>query len=181
MRCLLTGSVMTTAFVLVTVGACKKEEPPPQNPQGWQQGQPGYGQQPGQPGYGQQPGYPQQQPGYPQQQPGYGQQPGYPQQQPGYPPQQQPGYPQQQPGYGQPAPQPTGMPPAGGTAGMNPAPQGVPCTSDAQCVTHKCNTAAGKCSWPCQGPADCAPGMQCLTPICVPSAPAGTPGAAPVR
>ena len=175
MRSLLTSGVMATAFVLATVGACKKEEPPPQNPQGWQQGQPGYGQQPGQPGYGQQPGYPQ------QQQPGYGQQPGYPQQQPGYPPQQQPGYPQQQPGYGQPAPQPTGMPPAGGTAGMNPAPQGVPCTSDAQCVTHKCNVAAGKCSWPCQGPADCAAGMQCLTPICVPSAPAGTPGAAPVR
>jgi len=146
MRSLLTSGVMATAFVLATVGACKKEEPPPQNPQGWQQGQPGYGQQPGQPGYG-----------------------------------QQPGYPQQQPGYGQPAPQPTGMPPAGGTAGMNPAPQGVPCTSDAQCVTHKCNTAAGKCSWPCQGPADCAAGMQCLTPICVPSAPAGTPGAAPVR
>jgi hypothetical protein len=179
MRCLLTGSLMATAFVLATLGACKKEEPPPQNPQGWQQGQPGYGQ----PGYGQQPGYPQQQqPGYPQQQPGYGQQPGYPQQQqPGYP-QQQPGYPQQQqPGYGQPAPQPTSMPPAGGTAGMNPSPQGLPCTSDAQCVTHKCNTAAGKCSWPCQGPADCAAGMQCLTPICVPSAPAGTPGAAPVR
>jgi hypothetical protein len=73
------------------------------------------------------------------------------------------------------------VPPAGGTAGMNPAPQGLPCTSDAQCVTHKCNTAAGKCSWPCQGPADCAAGMQCLTPICVPSAPAGAPGAAPVR
>jgi hypothetical protein len=178
MRSLMTASVMATAFVLATLGACKKEEPPPQNPQGWQQQQqPGYGQ----PGYGQQPGYPQQQPGYGQQQPGYGQQPGYPQQQPGYP-QQQPGYPQQQPtpGYGTPPAQPTATPPAG-TAGMNPSPQGFPCTSDAQCATHKCNTAAGKCSWPCQGPADCAAGMQCLTPICVPAAPAGTPGASPVR
>ena len=143
MRCLFTATLMGTAFVLATVGACKKEEPPPQNPQSWQQGQPGYGQ-----------------PGYPQ---------------------QQPGYPQQQPGYPAPTPQPTSMPPTGGTVGMNPSPQGLPCTSDAQCVTHKCNTAAGKCSWPCQGPADCAAGMQCLTPICVPSAPAGTPGASPVR
>jgi hypothetical protein len=168
MRCLLPASLMSTAFVLATVGACKKEEPPPQNPQAWQQGQPGYGQ----PGYGQQPSYPQQQQGYPQQQPGYGQQPGYPQQQPAYPQQQQPGYPQQQP---------TSAPTAGGTAGMNPTPQGLPCTSDAQCVTHKCNTAAGKCSWPCQGPGDCAAGMQCLTPICVPMAPSGTPGASPVR
>ena len=176
MRCLLTSSLLASAFVLATVGACKKEEPPPQNPQGWQQGQPGYGQ----PGYGQQQpgGYPQQQQGYPQQQPGYPQQqPGYPQQPGGYPPQQPGGYPPQQPG-GYPPP---ATPPAGGTAGMNPTPQGLPCTSDAQCVTHKCNIAAGKCSWPCQGPADCAAGMQCLTPICVPSAPAGAPGAAPVR
>jgi hypothetical protein len=142
MRPNLTGSVIATTFVLAALGACKKDETPPPAQPGWQQ--PGYGQQP-QPGYGQQP-----QPGYGQTQP-----------QPGYtPPQPQPGYP--------PAPQPTATPAPTGT-GMNPNPQGVPCTSDAQCLTHRCNVTAGKCSWPCQGPADCSPGMQCLAPICVPT------------
>jgi hypothetical protein len=141
MRPILTGSVIATALVLAALGACKKDDPPPQNPGGWQ-GQAGYGQP--QPGYGQNP------------QPGYPAQPA------------QPGYPQQP--APQPQPQPTAAPPpATGTAGMNPTPQGLPCTQDAQCLTHKCNVAAGKCSWPCQGPADCAPGMQCLAPICVPT------------
>src|SRR5205823_11443650 len=131
------GSVIATAFVLA-LGACKKDEPPAQNPGGFQQGQPGYGQP----------------------QPGYGQpQPGYPQQQPGYPP--------QQPTAPAPTMAPTSAPPAT-AAGMNPNPQGFPCTSDAQCATHRCNVAAGKCSWPCQGPADCATGTQCLVPIRVP-------------
>jgi hypothetical protein len=165
MRLIVTGSVIAAAFVSV-LSACKKEEPPAQNPQGWQQGQPGYA-QPGQPGYAQpgQPGYAQ--PG----QPGYGQQPqpGYPQPQPGYP------QPQPQPGYPQPVPTATAAPPPATTAGMNPNPQGVPCTSDVQCLTHKCNVGAGKCSWPCQGPADCAAGMQCLAPICVPSVPTAAP------
>jgi hypothetical protein len=150
MRPILTGSVIVTAFVLAWT-ACKKDDQPAQNPGGFQQGQPGYGQQP-----------------YPQQ--GYGQpQPGYPQQQP------QPGYPQPQPTVAA-QPQPTAAPPAT-AAGMNPNPQGFPCTSDAQCATHRCNVSAGKCSWPCQGPADCAAGMQCLVPICVPvmgAAPAPT-------
>jgi hypothetical protein len=168
MRTVLIGSAIAAFVVVVTSGACKKEEPPAQNPQGWQQAQPypqqqqGYA-QPGQPGYTQpQPGYPQQQPGYTQPQQGY--------------PQQQPGYPQQQPGYTQPVPQPTAPPPAAtGTAGMNPNPQGVPCSSDAQCLTHRCNVAAGKCSWPCQGPGDCAAGMQCIAPICVPTMPSAAP------
>jgi hypothetical protein len=141
MRPILTGSAVTAAFLLVSLAACKKEDPPPQNPQGWQQGQPGYQQQPAP--------YGQPQPGQPA--------------------------PTMAPAPG-PAPAPTpGAPPAAGTAGMNPNPQGVPCTSDAQCLTHKCNVTAQKCSWPCQGPGDCAPGMQCLAPICVPS----VPGAAP--
>jgi hypothetical protein len=142
MRPILTGSVIATAFVLA-LGACKKDDPPPQNPGGFQQGQPGYGQQ--QPGYGQ-----------PQQ--------GYPQQQPGYPPAQPTTAP----------PAATSPPPAATATGMNPNPQGFPCTSDAQCATHRCNVSAGKCSWPCQGPADCGAGMQCMVPICVP-----TVGAAP--
>jgi hypothetical protein len=58
---------------------------------------------------------------------------------------------------------------------MNPNPTGLACTSDAQCVTHKCNTQLGKCSFPCQSPADCLAGYQCLTPICVPSMPAAAP------
>src|SRR5689334_20927675 len=101
MRPILTGSVIVTAFVLALT-ACKKDDPPAQNPGGFQQGQPGYGQQP-----------------YPQQ---YGEpQPGYPQQQP------QPGYPAPQPTVA-PQPQPTAAPPAAAAAGgMNPNPQGFPC------------------------------------------------------
>jgi hypothetical protein len=144
MRPILTGSVIVTAFVLALT-ACKKDDQPAQNPGGFQQGQPGYAQP------------------YPQQP--YGQPPaGYPQQQQPPPP----GYPAPQPTVAAPQPQPTAAPPPATAAGMNPNPQGFPCTSDAQCATHRCNTAAGKCSWPCQGPADCAAGMQCLVPICVP-------------
>ncbi len=105
--------------------------------------QPGYGQQPG--GYGQQPG-------------GYGQQPG------GYGQQPQPG------GYGG----GTTPPAATGTGQMStPAPMAFPCQSDAQCLTHRCNTAHSKCAWPCQTNADCAPGNQCVAPACVPAL--GTP------
>jgi hypothetical protein len=146
MRPILTGSVTAAAVCLLAFAGCKKEDPPPQNPQGWQQGQPGYGQQPP-PGYGQQPA------------PGYGQ----PQPQPtAYPP----------PQATAPAPAPT---PAAGTAGMNPSPQGFPCQADVACGTHKCNVQAGKCSFPCQTAADCLPGMQCVAPICVPTLPGAAP------
>lgn len=40
------------------VTGCKKDQPPAQSPEGFQPGQPGYGQPGSQPGYGQQPGYP---------------------------------------------------------------------------------------------------------------------------
>ncbi len=92
------GAVIATALAT----GCKKNDRPPQNAQGFQQGQTGPqpGQpQPGQPGYGQpQPG----QPGYGQPQPG---QPGYGQPQPG------------QPGYGQPQP---GQPPPAGSQAQQP-------------------------------------------------------------
>ncbi len=108
--------------------------------------------QAGQPGYGQQP-----QPG----QPGYGQQP-----QPGYGQQPQPGYGQQpQPGYGQP------------TAQLAvPGPMALPCTSDAQCVTHKCNTQYSKCAFPCETDNDCNTGSYCFKGVptgatCLPKAP----------
>lgn len=106
--------------------------------------------------------YPQQQ--YPQQQ--YPQQQ-YPQQQQQYPQQQ---YPQQQ------YPQQQQYPAAAPSATMSkPADYAFPCQSDAQCVAHRCNVAAGKCAWPCQTAADCQPGFQCLSPQCVPAI--GTPPA----
>src|SRR5688500_8559350 len=78
---------------------------------------------------------------------GYQQQPGQ------YPPQQQqPGqYPaqQQQPGYTQPQTQPVpGQAPA--TTLSTPDATAFPCQSDAQCVTHRCNTQFGKCAYPCR-------------------------------
>ncbi len=140
MRPILTGTAITSAFLLVSLAACKKEEPPAQAPV-------------------------------------YQPQPGYPAQ-PGVQP-----APYGQPVPGQPAPTmaPAPVPAAPATTAtgtMNPNPQGVPCTSDAQCLTHKCNVAAQKCSWPCQGPGDCAPGMQCLAPICVPMMPGAAPAPA---
>jgi hypothetical protein len=139
MRPILTGSAITTALLLVSLAACKKEEPPAQAPPTYQTPPPGYAQP----------------------------------------------APYGQPVPGQPAPTMAPAPgaapapvPAAPAAGMNPNPQGVPCTSDAQCLTHKCNVAAQKCSWPCQGPGDCAPGMQCLAPICVPSVPGAAPAPA---
>lgn len=158
------GFIATICSTLLLVPSCKKqEEEPPAN-------QPGYGQQ--QPGYSQQqPGYGQQQPGYqqPQQQPGYGQpQP----QQPGY---QQPQQQQPQPGYQQPQSQPSAQQPgtqqpAAPAQGQMSTPAAVafPCQTDAQCLTHRCNTQYGKCAWPCASDADCAPGNQCVAPACVP-------------
>ncbi|AUX48992.1 uncharacterized protein SOCE26_105370 [Sorangium cellulosum] len=109
--------------------------------------------------YNQQPGYQQpgqyQQPGY--QQPGQYQQPGY--QQPGQ--YQQPGY--QQPGYQQPA-----QTPAAATA--TPGPLALPCTDDGPCGTHRCNTSAGKCAFPCGGANDCKAGFTCTATVCLPGA-----------
>ncbi len=118
---------------------------------GPEQPQQGYGGPSGTPP--QQPGDGQQQPGSEQQQPGYGQ--------------QQPGYGQQQPYPQQPAPTATAAPTATGTTSQ-PAAFAFPCTSDATCMTHRCNTQAGKCAWPCQSDADCMPGNKCMAPQCVP-------------
>ena len=116
--------------------------------------------------YGQ---YPQQ--GYPQQ--GYPQQ-GYPAQpQAGYPAQPQAGYPAQ-PQAGYPAqPAPTAAPAAGG-AMATPGPLALPCTSDANCGTAKCNVQFSKCAFPCQNSAnDCASGSGCntATGFCIPGQP----------
>ena len=145
--------VVTMACLALTTGACKKDEEvepaaantayqPQQPQQGYQQPQQGY-QQPQQ---GQQ-GYQQPQQGY--QQPQQGQQ-GYPQQQ-----QQQ----QQQP-----------VAPATGTLAV-PGPLALPCSSDAQCTTAKCNVQYGKCVFPCATDFDCNPGNTCvkgLVPACMP-------------
>jgi hypothetical protein len=110
--------------------------------------------QPGQPGYGQ--------PGYGQ--PGYG----------------QPGYGQPtQPGYGQPTqPMATATPTS---TGLPPAPLSPPCQQlEGTCGFARCNMAAGRCAFPCNGPQDCIAGSTCLgagTPlaVCTP----GLPGMAP--
>lgn len=55
-----------------------------------------------------------------------------------------------------------------GAALSQPGPLALPCSSDAQCLTHRCNVAAGKCAWPCQTDNDCIPGMACIAPTCLP-------------
>lgn len=62
---------------------------------------------------------------------------------------------------------PTVAPAAAGT--MNPNPTGFACTADGPiCGTHHCNTAAGKCAFPCLSAADCLAGMQCAGQFCIP-------------
>lgn len=101
------------------------------------------------------------------------------------PPPQQPMYAPQAPGaqpaptvaQPAPAPQPTVAPtaaPAPGAAPTGqlsqPSPMALACTSDANCLTHRCNTQFGKCAWPCQSDVDCNPGNRCMGGACVPSA-----------
>lgn len=89
----------------------------------------------------------------------------------------QPGYGQPQPGYGQPQPgygQPTAQPTMTATLSQ-PGPMAPPCQSDANCLTHRCNTQFGKCVVPCQTPNDCNPGNNCMMGGCFPAvAPGGT-------
>ena len=101
-----------------------------------------------------------------QQQPVQGQQ-GYQQPQQGYPQPQQ-GSPQ--PAQQQPAQQaPVAAAPTGTLA--VPGPLALPCSSDSQCTTAKCNTQYGKCVFPCATDFDCNPGNSCvkgLVPACMP-------------
>jgi hypothetical protein len=138
MRTIVFGCLTATAALAIALAACKREEPA-QNPQGYQQVQPGYA-QPAQTGYYQQP-------------------------QPTAQPQPYP----QATVAPQPYPQtaPASVPAAAGT--MNPNPTGFACTADGPvCGTHHCNTAAGKCSFPCLSAADCLAGMQCAGQFCIP-------------
>jgi hypothetical protein len=72
----------------------------------------------------------------------------------------------------QPGPAPTGAQPAPTAAAAGtlatPSPMALPCTSDAACLTHKCNMQFGKCAWPCVSETDCNPGNQCMAGACVP-------------
>lgn len=108
-------------------------------------------------------------------------------------PAQQGGYPQQptQPaGYGQPPAQPGYQPapaaPAPAAPAATPAPAPVapaatplstpgplalPCTSDANCATAKCNTQFGKCVFPCQNDNDCIAPNRCMAGACLPAVP----------
>lgn len=127
-------------------------------------------QQPQQP-YPQQPYPQQQQQAYPQQQ----QQ--FPQQQQQFPQQQQPQqqtFPQQQQQQPQPQalpqPSPTPVAPAAGGQMATPGPLALPCSNDGACGLGRCNTAAGKCAFPCLGPADCNSTSSCntMTGFCLP-------------
>jgi hypothetical protein len=114
----------------------------------------------------------------PPQQPMYQQYPQQPQQQ--YPQQQYPAATAQPtampaPTVAQPMPQPTAMTPAPTPTGAatpgalsQPSPMALPCQSDAQCLTHRCNTQFGKCAWPCQSDNDCVAGNHCMAGACVP-------------
>lgn len=106
-----------------------------------------------------------------------------PAQQGGYPPQPQPAgvaQPPAQPGYTAAPPAATPAAPPAGTPAAAPAataplsapgPLALPCTSDAQCVLAHCNTAAGKCVFPCQNDNDCIAPNRCQVGACLPAAP----------
>ena len=108
-----------------------------------------------------------------------------PPQQGGYPQQGQPagyGQPPAQPGYAQPAPTapapaaapaavpaPAAAAPAGAPL-STPGPLALPCSSDANCATHHCNTQFGKCVFPCLNDGDCIAPNRCMAGACLPSA-----------
>jgi len=93
-----------------------------------------------------------------------------------YSPAQGPGTPvTQAPGYGDGAASPPVLAasPAAPTAApgaalSTPNPLALPCTVDANCLTHRCNVAAHQCAWPCQTDSDCMPGNACIAPTCLP-------------
>ena len=101
---------------------------------------------------------------------------GYGQPQQGY---GQPGYGQPQPGYGQPQ-QP---PPQPASTGLPPAALSPPCQQlEGTCGFARCNMAAGRCAFPCNGTQDCIQGSTCLgagtaLAVCTPALPGMAPPA----
>ena len=54
-------------------------------------------------------------------------------------------------------------PTAPAAGGMSvPGPMAFPCTSDAQCGLHHCNTQYQKCAFPCASDVDCLQGSSCV-------------------
>jgi hypothetical protein len=44
-----------------------------------------------------------------------------------------------------------------------PSPLALPCKSDAECMTHRCNMGLAKCAFPCKSDRDCVAGATCFT------------------
>ena len=60
-----------------------------------------------------------------------------------------------------PGPYPTATAPAAGGMAV-PGPMAFPCTTDAQCGLHHCNTQYQKCAFPCASDMDCLQGSSCV-------------------
>ena len=58
---------------------------------------------------------------------------------------------------------PPGTPTSAPASGLAvPGPMAFPCTTDAQCGLHRCNTQYAKCAFPCASDIDCAAGSSCV-------------------
>lgn len=63
-----------------------------------------------------------------------------------------------------------------GSDPAEPSPLALPCRTDAECMTHRCNLKFGKCAFPCKTDRDCVTGATCFTQggataVCVPKQP----------
>ncbi len=70
-----------------------------------------------------------------------------------------------------PQPQAVTAPGAAAPSGMaTPGPLALACQNDQACGLAHCNTAYGKCAFPCAGPVDCIQGASCntMTGLCLP-------------
>jgi hypothetical protein len=73
-------------------------------------------------------------------------------------------------------PPPSPAEPADEGAEGVPGPLALPCKTDAECMTHRCNLRYGKCAFPCQSDRDCISGATCFTgagamSTCIPKSP----------
>ena len=80
-------------------------------------------------------------------------------------------YPTAAPATGYPTAAPTAATPTGAPAMATPNAMALPCSNDQACGLAHCNTAAGKCAFPCANSAvDCIQGASCnaMTGFCLP-------------
>ena len=55
---------------------------------------------------------------------------------------------------------------AGDAAGLAvPGPTALACSTDDDCITHRCNGAYGRCAFPCASDGDCVPGTYCYRSV----------------